>query len=97
MLWLEDLDHDGVAELIIWDSFPMREDASMAEYGLIAWVYRLTSKNLFVIDRVLSRRMASEISQAYRSQPEFANLPPASPAKAAAEALGQFADDRCSI
>jgi len=95
--WLEDLDHDGEAELIVWDSFPLREDASMAEYGLIAWVYRLRSKDLFVIDRVLSRRMASEIAQAYRSQPESANLPPGSPAKAAAEALEQFADERCGI
>jgi hypothetical protein len=95
--WLEDLDHDGEAELIIWDSFPLREDASMAEYGLIAWVYRLTSKDSFVIDQVLSRRMAREIAQAYRSQPAFATLPPGSPAKEAAEALEQFADDRCSI
>ena len=93
--WLEDLDHDGEAELIIWDSFPLREEASVAEYGLIAWVYRLASKDLFVIDRVLSRRMASEIAQAYRSQTEFANMPPGSPAKAAAEALERFADERC--
>jgi len=41
--------------------------------------------------------MASEIAQAYRSQPESANLPPGSPAKAAAEALEQFADERCGI
>lgn len=47
LLWLEDLDQDGEAELIIWDSFPLKENASMAEYGLVAWVYRLASKDLF--------------------------------------------------
>ncbi|MEN6507743.1 MAG: hypothetical protein ABFD63_02985 [Smithella sp.] len=69
----------------------------MAECGLIAWVYRFTSKDSFVIDRVLSQRMALEIAETCRSQPDFATLPPGSSAKATADALEQFADERCGI
>ena len=43
LAWLDDLDNDGRAEVIIWASFPLEKDASMAEYGLVAWVYRLIS------------------------------------------------------
>jgi hypothetical protein len=80
--WLDDLDNDGKAELIIWDSFPLHEDASQAEYGLVAWVYRLASEDLLAIDWGLSLRMAREIAQAYGQHP-------------AAEALEQFADKQC--
>jgi hypothetical protein len=91
--WLDDLDDDGKAEVIIWSSFPLREEASMAEYGLMAWVYRAHSENSLVIDRDLSRKMAGEIAKAYRSKTRYAG-----PLRAeAAEALERFVDGRCSM
>ena len=95
--WIEDLDHDGKAELIIWSSFPLREDASWAEYGLVAWVYRLTSTNSLAIDWGLSRRMAREIAEAYRSSLDSTAGPLAPLRTEAAEALERFAEERCSI
>jgi hypothetical protein len=95
--WLEDLDDDGRSELIIWSSFPLREDASLAEYGLVAWVYRLASEDLLTIDWVLSRRMAREVAQAYRSVLDSAAACPGRLRTAAAEALEQFADERCLL
>jgi hypothetical protein len=95
--WLDDPDHDGKAELIIWSSFPLREDASLAEYGLIAWVYRLTSEDSLTIDWGLSRRMAREIAESYRSPLDSTDSPYLKPLRnKAAEALERFADDRCS-
>jgi hypothetical protein len=64
--WLDDLDGDGKAELIIWGSFPLTKEASMLEFGLMAWVYRVSSEDLLAIDWILSRRMAREIAEAYR-------------------------------
>lgn len=93
--WLDDLDNDGRSELIIWSSFPLREDASMAEYGLVAWVYRLASQDTLIIDWDLSRRMAREIAEAYRSASGSAAAYPGRLGKAAADALEQFADERC--
>jgi hypothetical protein len=95
--WLDDLDGDGKVELIVWDSFPLNNDGSLAEYGLMAWVYRLSSKDLLIIDGVLSRRMAREIAEAYRSEPETAVLHYGKLRKTAAEALEQFAEGRCTI
>ena len=95
--WLDDLDADGIAELIIWDSFP--NDGGYS--GVTAWVYRLDSKEeSLVIDWGLSRRMAREIVQAYigdlNSQPKpghslrlLGSL--------AADALVEFAEERCTI
>ena len=97
LAWLDDLDNDGRAEIIIWDSFPLEKDASMAEYGLVAWVYRLTSKDTLVIDWELSRRMASEIAQVYRLSRDSAAAYPGHLARAAADALKQFADEQCLI
>ncbi len=95
--WIEDLDHDGRAELIIWSSFPLREDASAAEYGLIAWVYRLTSEGSLAIDWGLSRRMAREIAEAYRSPLDSTDQALGPLRTEAAEALERFADERCSM
>jgi len=95
--WLDDLDNDGRAELIIWSSFPLREDASLAEYGLIAWVYRLTSENSLAIDWGLSRRMAREVAEAYRSPLDSTDHYLGPLRTEAAEALERFADERCSM
>jgi hypothetical protein len=64
--WLEDLDNDKKPELIIWDSFPVSEQASLAQYGLVAWVYQVDPQGRFVIDWKLSCLMAQEIAAAYR-------------------------------
>jgi len=93
--WLSDLDSDGRSELIIWSSFPLHEDASLAEYGLVPWVYRLASDDVLSIDWTLSRRMAREVAQAYRSAPDPKADRLARLRTAAAEALEQFAGERC--
>jgi hypothetical protein len=66
--WVEDRDGDGKPELIIWDSFPLNEKASLAEYGLVAWVYQVDSNGIFMIDWKLSQQIAGEIAAAYRTQ-----------------------------
>jgi hypothetical protein len=95
--WLDDLDNDGRAELIIWSSFPLRKDSSLAEYGLIAWVYRLTSEDSLAIDWGLSRRMAREVAEAYRSPLDSTDPYLGSLRAEAAEALERFADERCNM
>ena len=92
LAWLDDLDKDGKAEFILWSSFPLREDASLAEYGLMAWVYRVDSENSLAIDWELSRKMAREIAKAYRTT----SYPGPLRAEAAA-ALERFVDERCSV
>lgn len=64
--WADDLDEDGKAELMIWDSFPLTADESMAEFGLMAWIYRVQRDATFMIDWNLSRRMARELAAAYQ-------------------------------
>jgi hypothetical protein len=110
--WLDDLDRDGSSELIIWDRFPLREEASLAEYSLVAWVYRLRSHDLLTINWDLSRRMARELAQAYRAPLDSTKLQPKVMPRAkrfyipvnlgmlraeAAKSLEQFADERCSM
>jgi hypothetical protein len=82
--WLADLDANGAVELLIWDSFPLSDDPSMAEYGLVAWVYRPDAAGTFTLDWALSRQMAAELAEAYASA-----MPKAS------EELGAFARGRC--
>jgi hypothetical protein len=95
--WLDDLDKDGRAEVIIWASFPLQKDASMAESGLVAWVYRLTQKDTLILDGELSRRMARQIAQVYGLSRESAAAYPGHLARQAAEALNEFADERCQV
>lgn len=95
--WLEDLDHDGKAEVIIWSSFPLREDATMAEYGLTAWVYRFTPEKSLAIDWNLSRQMAREIAEAYRAPLDSKDRVLGPLRAQAAEALERFADQQCTI
>lgn len=95
--WLDDLDGDGRAELVVWDSFPLRDDASSTQYALVAWVYRLVSQDSLAIDWSLSRRLARSIAEHYRL-PLAAAAPSLEKLRIeAAEALEGFAHDRCSI
>jgi hypothetical protein len=97
LAWLDDLDDDGKAEVIIWNSFALGEEAIMAESGQMAWVYRVESENSLVIDWDLSRKMALKIAQAYRSSLD-STTPYSGPLRAeAANALEQFVDQRCSM
>jgi hypothetical protein len=97
LAWLDDLDKDGRSELILWSSFPLREESTLAEYGMVAWVYRLASKDSLAIDWALSQKMAREVAQAYRSgsDPTAASL--GRLRTEAAEALERFADKRCLV
>jgi len=93
--WLDDVDGDGEAELILWASFPLRQDASTAEYGLTSWVYRLDTHNM-KLDWDLSRRMARNLAAAYRA-PLSEPAPHIMPLRAAAAAaLSLFAEGGCS-
>ncbi|MCP3926151.1 MAG: hypothetical protein GY714_26600 [Desulfobacterales bacterium] len=91
--WLDDLDGDGKAEFIVWDSFPLHEYASMASYGLVAWVYRLESNRTLVINWDLSRRMALSIAEEYRKEKSSLK----SNRVIAANALKNFAKKRCKV
>jgi len=97
LAWLDDLDGDGKAELIIWTSFPLREESSMAEFGLMGWVFRVASEDSLVIDWVLSRKLAREIAESYRSPLDSATPYPGTLRAEAAEALQLFVDERCTI
>ncbi len=64
--WLGDMDADGLPEVIIWDSFPLHSESSLAEFGLVAWVYELDSDGVLNLNWQLSRQQAAEIAKAYR-------------------------------
>lgn len=95
--WLDDVDDDGSAELILWDSFPLNDDASMAEYALVAWVYRLVSGDSLVVDWELSRDLARSLAKEYRSRLDATTGYPDELRAEAAEALEMFADGGCGI
>ncbi len=97
LAWLDDLDQDGKAELIVWSSFPLREDASEAEYGLVAWVYRPASEDSLVIDWGLSRRMARDLAGAYEAPFDSTTPSLGRLRTGAAAALKRFADERCGL
>lgn len=95
--WLDDLNNDGRVELIVWNSFPLRGDASLVEYGLMGWVYCPISEHLLAIDWGLSRRMARDIARSYRARLDTTTAY-AEPVRAeAAEALERFADEQCGV
>lgn len=66
LTWIDDLDADGNAELIIWSSFYVKEQPDYGFYGLMAWVYRMSNDRSFIIDWPLSRNFAAKIASAYR-------------------------------
>jgi hypothetical protein len=93
--WLADLDSDRQAEIIIWDSFPLIENATQADYALMAWVYRLVNNSSLKLDRELSRQLAAELSTAYQVE-----IPEASDSllmrrDRASKLLDSFAQQQC--
>lgn len=93
--WLGDLDGDGDDEFIFWVSFPLHEGASMAGYGLTAWVYRLELEGSLVLDWELSRKLAMEVAQEYRTPLPTTTEDPGERREQAARALEQFAQGAC--
>ncbi len=93
--WVDDLDENGEPEVLIWASFPLSREPSMAEFGLVAWVYDLGPDGLFTINWDLSRRMAAEIGAAYREPLEGMNTLTAGTRGKAAVSLERFAAEEC--
>ena len=98
--WVADLDSDGASELLIWESFPLSENASMAEYGLMVWVYELGADATFNVNWGLSRKMAAELAEAYRvpitAERDFAaRIQPTR--EMASQELAAFAQERCRV
>lgn len=94
LAWTADRDHDGRPELVLWSSFPLRTDASAAEFGLVAWVYEFDLRNSLAIDWRLSRQIADELAAAYRTPAEDRGLQVLR--DQAAQALDDFAAGRCA-
>ena len=95
--WMDDVNNDGEVEFILWDSFPLHEEASMAEYALVAWVYRLAPPDELVIDWELSRELAQSLAKEYRSPLDSTAESLGELRAQAAEALVKFAEERCSV
>jgi len=95
--WLEDVNNDERAEFILWDSFPLHDNASMAEYALVAWVYRLDSPDSLLIDWDLTRGLASSLAKEYRSPLATNKGYPGELRGGAADALERFAGSRCNV
>jgi len=95
--WLDDINDDGSAEFILWESFALRDEASSAEYALVPWAYRLVPADSLVIDWDLSRRMARSLAKEYRSPLNRTTGYSGELRSQAAEALERFAGGRCSI
>lgn len=95
MPWVDDRDHDGRPELVVWDSFPLRRDATPAEFALVAWVYEFDGRATFGFDVKMSRAIARDIAAAYRVRVD------ADPLRKrlrnqAEQSLTAFASGRCS-
>ena len=96
LVWNGDLDGDGRSELILWDSFPLNNDASPAAFGLIAWVYRLEQNASLNLDWGLSRDLALDIAESYRTELDGDEGLKALRRKAG-EALEAFGRDECVV
>ena len=95
--WLGDRDSDGRPEVIIWDSYPLRENATPAEYGLIAWVYQVNPEGVLTVDWRLSREIAEEIASEYRSPVEGAGARFQEMRNDVARYLEAFASEKCTM
>lgn len=94
--WLDDQDGDGKPELIIWDSFPLAEEASQAEYGLVAWVYQAGPDGRFAIDWASSRRLARQLAAAYWKGGRIEEPETGMRSQRAARGLEAFAAGACA-
>ncbi|MBN1473137.1 MAG: hypothetical protein JW914_00850 [Syntrophaceae bacterium] len=96
--WLADVNGDGNAEFIFWRGFPLfNKRASLAVFGLMAWVYRPVSKDLLVLDEELSRSMAKSLAKEFRLPIENLDINTIDLREQAADELEKFADKKCSI
>jgi hypothetical protein len=96
LFWIDDGDDDGWPELVLWDSFRLSEDPSMAGHALVAWVYELDSKESLVLDWDLSRKMALEIATAYRTPIDSDDSVLQAFRRKAARDLEAFGKGRCT-
>jgi len=95
--WIADRDGDGKPELIIWDSFPLSAEPSLAEYGLVAWVHEIDGAGNFAINWDQSRKLAGELAASYRTalgrgQPVLQDI-----RDKAAQALAAFSAGACVV
>ena len=90
------MDEDGKLEIFIWDSFPLSHEPSMAEFGLVVWVYELQARDIFTIDWELTQRMADELAKAYGPSTGD-RLWVSDLRQNASEALHALASKECSI
>jgi hypothetical protein len=97
LLWLDDRDNNGQPEVIIWDSFPFHEEASLAEFGLIGWVYEVNYKGILSINWLLSRGLAAEIAHAYRQPVNAAGDKFQRLRDQIARQLERFASGKCNV
>lgn len=98
LTWMDDVNNDGNAEFIFWRGFPLfNKRASLAVFGLMAWVYRPVSKNLLVLDEELSRSMAKSLAKEFRLPIENLDINTIDLREQAADELEKFADKKCSI
>ena len=63
--WAQDVDGDGQDELVVPASFPLRPEASMAEYGLMATVYKRRD-NWFIADGPSTAKHRRAMAEAYQ-------------------------------
>ena len=95
--WLDDADQDGRPELILWDSFALNDQASLAEFGLVAWVYELQDEHSLQIEWDLTRRMAGELAEAYEQPIDEQLGVGADLRKTAAQSLRALATQSCRV
>jgi len=94
--WTGDADRDGRGEVVVWSSFPLSNEPSAAEFGLVAWVYEMQSASLLSLDVAQSRRLARQVAAAYRDTAGVdADLAPLR--RRAAESLDAFARGTCRV
>ncbi len=92
--WIEDTDNDGNAEILLWSSFPISDNPTMADYALIAWIYKLDSMLNLRLDHELTRKYALSIAQAYRSGLQKQNDLMSTKRELAADILEKYAQER---
>lgn len=93
--WADDLDGNGVPELIVWSSFALSEDGSPGDHGLVAWAYPVDTKGELSIDWKLSRKIARELVTEYRTRVEDQQLQELR--NRSAQALEAFVTGTCTM
>jgi hypothetical protein len=69
--WRADCNTDGVDEIIIWDSYAICESPTLADYGLVAWVYEKKEDHLFVINYSYTYGLWEKIISSYRKRHHY--------------------------